>query len=308
MRATRLVQVAKEVASQPRILESFLSERVKRASPGSLLVGAGDSYACSLAAQYVSRGGSLALDPYSLQTAPDFARRREVYFFSVSGRTAANIAAARAVRGVARRTVAVTANLTSPLVGETDDVIAIPYSITPRTPGTLSFSLSLLLATKLSCGPFKCDFGRVFAKASASPNITFSRTGTTYFLGNGPAYAIALYAALKTFEVFGAKASADFLEEFGHASLFSLRRNDEVNIFSAFDPLSNGRKLARALAKGNFHRSLLSAAGRNQYESLFHATFIVQSSVLKEARLKGIASPYLESEAGKLKMSDSIIY
>lgn len=248
------------------------------------------------------------MDPYGLQTAPDFARRREVYFFSVSGRTATNIAAARAVRGVARRTIAVTANLTSPLVGETDDVIAIPYSITPRTPGTLSFGLSLLLATKLSCGPFECDFGRLFGKASASPNIIFSRTGATHFLGNGPAYAIALYAALKTFEVFGAKASADFLEEFGHASLFSLRRNDAVNIFSAFDPLSNGRKLAGALEKGNFHRSLLPAAGRNEFESLFHAMFIVQSSFLKEARLRGITSPYLESAASKLEMSDSMIY
>ncbi|MDV3278109.1 MAG: hypothetical protein LYZ69_06545 [Nitrososphaerales archaeon] len=308
MPTTKLEAIASEIEVQPRALDELMRRRMRMARPGSLFVGAGDSYACSIAAQYLSRGRSLALDPYALLASPDFARGKEVYFISTSGRTKSNIAAAKAVKGIAFGSTAITANPASPLSKATRETIEIPYSYVPRTPGTLSFTLSLLAAVKLACEPFTCGFARLLSLAKASSNVVFSKGGTTYFLGNGPAHAIALYSALKTFELFGDKADAELLEEFGHANLFSLRPRDTVNIFTAFDPAGIGRKLASALGREGFGQNLMPVKGGNEFESVFHAAFFVQTSILKEARSRGVATPYIMRSKKKLKLSDSMIY
>lgn len=308
MPTNKLEGIAREVEAQPRCLDGFMGRRMRRARPGSLFIGAGDSYACSLAVQYLSRGRSFALDPYVLLASPEFARGREVYFISVSGRTRSNIAAAKAVKGIALSTTAITSNPGSPLAKVTRESLEIPCSYVPRTPGTLSFTLSLLAAIRLVCGPFTCDFARLLSQAKASSKLAFSRTGTTYFLGNGPAHAIALYSALKAFEMFGARAGGELLEEFGHANLFSLRRNDTVNIFTTFDPAGIGRKLASALGTEGFSQNLLPTNGRNEFESVFHTVFLVQTGILKEARSRRVTAPYIVGSKNKLKLSDSMIY
>lgn len=308
MPTSRLEDIAGEIDAQPRSLDGLMRRRTKRARPGSLFVGAGDSYACSLAVQHLSRGRSLALDPYALVASPDFANGREVYFISVSGRTRSNIAAAKAVRRIAVSTTAITSNPASPLSKATQATLEIPYPYVPRTPGTLSFALSLLAAIKLACGPITCDFARSLSQAKASSKMAFSHPGTTYFLGNGPVHAVVLYSALKTFELFGDRASGEMLEEFGHASLFSLRRRDTVNIFTAFDPAGIGRKLSSALRREGFGQNLVHVSGRNEYESVFHAAFLAQIGILREARSRGIATPYIVRSKEKLRLSDSMIY
>jgi fructoselysine-6-P-deglycase FrlB-like protein len=304
----KLQAISGEVEAQPRSLDEFMGLRIRRARPESIFVGAGDSYACALAVQYLSRGRSLAVDPYVLLESPDIASGREVYFISVSGRTRSNIAAAKAVKAIALSTTAITANPGSPLSKATRATIEIPYPYSPRTPGTLSFTLSLLAAIKLACGPFRCGFARLLSQARASSKMAFSRRGTTYFLGNGPAHSIALYAALKMFELFGDKADAELLEEFGHANLFSLRPSDAVNIFTAYDPAGIGRKLVSALGREGYVRNLIPSEGRNEFESIFFAAFFVQTAILKEARSRGVAAPYIARSKKKLKLSDSMIY
>ncbi|TLY16432.1 MAG: SIS domain-containing protein [Thaumarchaeota archaeon] len=143
-----LTATMREVGEQPSKLRSFLPIPVERATSGSIFVGAGDSYAAALATFYLSGGKYLAFDPYAISTIPSVAAGRDVIFISISGRTNSNISAARKLRGLARKRIAITANRDSPLAEEVDDVILLPYESRARVAGTLSFTLALLASMK----------------------------------------------------------------------------------------------------------------------------------------------------------------
>jgi len=278
------------------------------ASSGSIFVGAGDSYAAALCGFYNSGGRCLALDPYSLASAPAFAAGREVFFVSASGRTSSNIAAARMVKGVARVTTAITADHRSKLAAVTDRTVKLAMTLVPRSPGLLSFSLSLLAVLKASNGNVSCDFRRAFQMAESDcREVSFGR-GTTYFLGNSAAYAVSIYAAAKIYELFGRKAHAELLEEFSHMQLFSLIKSDAVNVFSCFDTSGIGSKLRSALAKQGFESHLIQSRGSTVAERLFHSVFVSQLAVLREAERRRLSEPHFLKTKDKLDISDAMIY
>ncbi len=294
---------------QPAALKSLVGHRLAMAPPGSVFVGAGDSFAASGIATRLSPMGHAALDPYELIATPALARGRHVYFVSVSGKTASNIAAAKAVRGLAKKTTAVTADARERLVGATDSAIFIPYEVVSRLPGTLSFSLSLLTLLKLAGSRSSCDFSRVHTAAERdAAKVLISDRRSTHFLGNGAAYPACLYSAFKLHEFLGAPAQAWMLEEFGHAGLFALNSGDAVNAFCAFDPLGLAGRLARSLAGSGFRASNITPVGSNPCEQIFYLVFLSQFAALGKAKSKGLLRPYLAGARRKLAMSDSLIY
>ncbi len=250
-----------------------------------------------------------ALDPYDLIADPDVAMGRTTFFVTVSGNTASSVSSARAARQVAKRRVAVTANAKGKIVDVVDEVIFIPCGYAPRLPGTLSFSLSLLVLLKSASGRFECDFARVDSRARCDARrLLFSDGGTTYFLGNNAAFPVGQYSALKMSEFLGARAQAERLEEFSHAPVFSLRKNDAVNVFCAFDPLNVGQRLVASLRKRGFNATAVLPFGSNGFEQAFHLIFLAQLAVLQRAKSTGRSSPYFVGAKGKLAVSDSMIY
>jgi len=299
----------REVGEQPAKLRSLLSTPVERATAGSIFVGAGDSYAAALAIFYLSGGKYLVFDPYAISTIPSVAAGRDVIFISVSGRTNSNISAARKLRGVARRRIAITANPDSPLAEEVDDVILLPYESRARVAGTLSFTLALLASMKVALGEFSCNFGRAYSAAKlAMKKVALSDHGTTYLLGNNAAHAIAVYGAAKVYEILGAKAGAEQLEEFSHTQLFSLKASDSVIIFSAFDPARRGAGLHTALRASGYGASLLDPYNSNSVETIFYYAFLSQLGPLAKAHAKGLSEPYFVGARKKLQVSDRMIY
>ena len=297
-----------ETERQPAILLEFSKSDFPKAKRGSMLVGAGDSYSAAVAGFYASGGACIAVDPYHLASSPDIARGADVFLISVSGRTASNLEAARKVRHLARRTVAITSDGRSRLAGLVDEVVRLPIKCLPRTPGLLSYSLSLLAVLSIVGRREKCDFEGAFRAARKdSGNIRWGG-GTTYFLGNSLAYPVAMYAAAKTYEFLGAKAHPQLLEEFSHLELFSLGPSDLVNIFSAFDPSGASGRLAKALADQGYESHLVPDAGRSETERLFHAVFASQLSVLRRASELRLSEPSFLTAAGRLAVSDSMIY
>jgi hypothetical protein len=289
-------------------LAKFAESKFPKARGGSIFVGAGDSFAAGLAAFYMSKGAFIALDPYSIGSFPDFAAGRDVYFVSASGKTSSNIAAARRVEGIARKTFAVTANEDSRLAQSVDKTVKLPMMLVPRTPGLLSFSLSLFAVLKIAVGDVSCDFGKAFRRAKEdSGTISFAR-GTTYFLGNSAAYAAALYAAAKTYEFLGTRAHAELLEEFSHLELFSLRKSDVVNVFGCFDPSGVGPRLRRALVERGFQAHLVLPRGSTDVGRLFHSVFVAQIAVLREAETSGLPGLGFLGATDRLQVSDSMIY
>ncbi len=304
------LSVAKnDVEEQPTKLRSLLSTPVEHVTDGTIFVGAGDSYAAALATFYLSGGKCLAFDPYAISTIPSVAAGRDVFFISVSGRTTSNISAARRLRGIARRRIVITANRDSPLAEAVDDVILLPYEPKARVPGTLSFTLSLLTSMKVALGAFSCDFRRAYSRAGlAKRTLKISDRGTTYMLGNNAMHAVAIYAAAKVYEILGARAIAQQLEEFSHMELFSLKASDSVVIFSAFDPVGIGPKLRDALNSLGYAATLLPRYDSNPIDALFHSIFATQLGILAFARTRGLSEPYLAGAGRKLQVSDRMIY
>lgn len=296
-----------EIRKQPRALDAFSSERFRQARAGSVFVGAGDSFAAALIVSYITSGKFLARDPYVLLTSRDLVKGKDVFFLSVSGRTKSNVAAARSVRGIARR-IAVTSNSSSPLAEECDEVVSFPYAAQPRVVGTLSFTLSLLTLLKLAFGRVECDFQGAYRKGRRlSKEFSFSRRGTTYFLGNQAGHGVAVYAAAKVYEILGAKSHAELLEEFSHMELFSLTHGDVVNILGPFDPVRAGTRLLKALRSRKYYATLVGSRD-SAITQIFSLVFAIQLGVLGHAKMKGLSEPFLNHAAEKLDVSDSMIY
>lgn len=303
-----LSEVESEVRREPEALAEFSDRHVRGLPEGSIFVGAGDSYIASLLASIISSYRCIAVEPYSLEANPGLAKDRAVVFASVSGRTLANLRAARAVRNIASRTFALTADGSSPLAEATDEALLIPYSYRPRTPGTLSFALIALAAMRLAGVEQACDFRRAGEVAEGLGNFGFAPRSVNYFLGNGPGYASSLYACAKTFEFFGFRAQAQFIEEFGHADVFALKRGDHVNLFLSEDPAGMGRRLARSLAGSAAGIALLDAKAGSRVGNAFAEMFLVQRSAIAEMKRRRFDRPYLLRAGVKLKASDSMIY
>ena len=304
----RLRRIWYEARDQPQALERFVRSKVPKAPESSVFVGAGDSYAAALAGFYASKGSCMGIDPYTVATVPEITKGREVFFISVSGRTSSNLVAARRIMRFAKRTTVLTAVPDSKLAALTDRTVALPMTYVPKTPGMLSFSLSLLAVLKMTIADASCDFERVFAIAKSDRRkFSFGR-GTTYFLGNSVAFPVALYAAAKTYEFLGTKAHAELLEEFSHLELFSLKKSDSVNLFEPFDPDGMSRKLARALAGHGYGSSQIPARGKSDLEKVFHLVFASQLAVLARAEAAGLTQPRFLSAGDVLEISDAMIY
>ena len=304
-----LSTVEAEISSQPAALEKAARERLAPAPPGSMFVGAGDGYAASLLASSLSSGRHLAAGPYDLVADPALSKGRSVYFMSVSGRTASNLAAARAVEGFAKERTAITADASGALAEVTDSTILIPYRYVPRLSGTLSFSLSLLVLLRLAKGKIRCDFGAAFSRSKRdAPRLLISERGITHFLGNGAACQAGMYAALKVQEILGSPAQHWSLEQFSHAPLFSLRKADAVNAFRAFDPSAVADKLCGSLGRLGYSAAAVPTSGSSPEERVFHIAFLSQLAVVSRARSMGLSRPRFAGDGEMLAVSDSMIY
>ncbi len=297
-----------DIESQPDALAAFGRSRISKASRGAIFVGAGDSYAAALAGFYASKGRCIALDPYSLASEPEVSEGVDVYFISVSGKTASNVASARRVKDLARSTSALTAAEGSPLAGLVDRVIPLPMRYAPRTAGMLSFTLSLLAVLKLCGWKGTPDFKGAMRSAKEDRECLRFGGGTTYMLGNSLGYVSALYTAAKAYELLGAKAHAELIEEFSHLEMFSLAKEDEVDVFSCFDPLGIAGRLAKTIRESGYASSLIPSRGRTDVERLFHSVFVGQLATLKGAVDAGLREPNFLASGRRLRASDSMIY
>ena len=304
-----IADLEREVRSQPEALERALAGLdANRLGDGSLLVGAGDSYAAAVCASQLSSLRVIAQDPLALLDMADLGER-SVCIVSVSGRTRTNLDVARVARANGRTLVAITADERSPLARLADRVVTLPYRPVPRTPGMLSFTLSLLALLKMALPDFRCDFRAAFQSAvPASRALSISRRGTTFMLGNRALYGVSIYGAAKVYELLGRKAQAEQLEQFGHMEVFSLSRSDSVNVLSGLGLRRREARLHSELAKRGYTSRLVQPEGKSGVERLFSVVFAVQLAVIGAARREGIEVPSFLRSRSALAVSDGVIY
>lgn len=304
-----IVQIEREVRRQPEELEKALAElEVGRLGDGSLIVGAGDSYAAAVCASQMSSLRVIAQDPLALLDMVNLGER-DVCVVSVSGRTKTNLDVAKMANTTGRSLVAVTASRQSPLAKLADQVVELPFTPKRRTPGMLSFTLSLLALLKMTLPGFRCDFRAAFESAvAASKSLSISKRGTTFFLGNWALHGVSIYGAAKLYELLGWKAHAEQLEQFSHMEVFSLSPSDAVNVLSGLGLSWYERRLHAELAKQGFRSGLVLPQGKSGVERLFSVVFAVQLAVIDAAKREGVVYPAFTRLRPSLSISDAIIY
>jgi hypothetical protein len=308
-----LDSVRKELLRQPSLLKDLRGSGAWSALGGGespIFAGAGDSYAASVCASFLAGPPVLAFDPFSLLESLAWAKRRHVYIVSVSGETTSNVELARALKGVAEGTTAITANPESRLAAVVDEVVALPFRSVAKSPGIASFTLSLAAALKACAFDPDCDYERLLSRGlalSKRVRIAGGRS-VTYFVGNNESYAASVYGVAKVYELLGARAQASLLEEFSHMPLFSLSRDDVVNVAeSPGGRKGKGGSLCRRLKAGGYDSSLVRPKG-SRLEGLYSLVFAMQAAAVDAAKARGLNAPYFLGAKKKLKISDEMIY
>lgn len=298
-----------EIRSQPSNITKF---RLRNSARRCLFVGAGDSYAAGLAAQRVFTGKAACCSALDFVNDPSIGEGRIVHVISVSGRTSANIRAARAAAKKGLRTVAVTTRPDSPLALSCDEIIQLNYKKSPvTTSGTASFLASMMACLSLADSikiPKNAD--RLLKLAEHRANDLAYRmravTGTVIILADSILLPIAIYGCLKLNEVLGLKAFPYSVEEFCHSPIFSVHQADGIII------LGNGRDRGRALAKRLVSEGLLCShvpiSGPGVLAALLQSAFLVQMLALKMAEQNQLQECYFLSNKNLLQVSSDFIY
>jgi fructoselysine-6-P-deglycase FrlB-like protein len=295
-----------EIHNQVEDLPAFARElgkyeRFSNLDPSStIFTGSGDSLAGSLFAHYLSRMQASAADPYELQLHLKVARNTTVFITSVSGKTRTNVQLARKVKGVAKKRVAITANPSSPLARECDDVIQLRYrSSGILTSGTASFSATLLAAASLIMERRAAEWAR---------GLRVHPRGQFLFVGSGTGYALALYAAFKIHEVLGLSAQYQHTEQLGHSQLFSFQEKSDNLFFLASSSDEKTSEVFRVLSKSGFNAYLLKSDKRDPILGTLQVMFCVQHLALHLGRKMGLQECAFVTDKKRLALSSRLIY
>jgi fructoselysine-6-P-deglycase FrlB-like protein len=276
-----------------------------------VLLGSGDSYVAALAACYISSGRIFCWHPTDVIVDPLLLKGTETAFvISISGRTAANIRAAKVARDFGISTVAVTSNLSSPLAKACDDSIFLNFKSAGKTAGTIGFTTSLLACINIATEgqiSFPANLKEIYLKASKEATKLSGKkihTDSLVMLGNSFLFPAAIYGALKFNEVFGSRAQAYPLEEFFHAPLFGLKGRDQAILFGSGNKSGNDAALVKQIKNCRY----INCKMPTHLEALLYAIFFIQHLVLTVAKQRKMRDCYFLYNKKILKTSSDIIY
>lgn len=270
-----------------------------------ILVGSGDSYAAALAACHLSSGRAFCCHPADIIADPAIADSARAFFVSISGRTWANILAAKIARKNAT-TIAITADAGSALASACDSAFALRFKSAGKTSGTIGFTTSLLACARIAAdktcpSDLKSIYKDAARKASSLAGSVDARNPV--LLGDHVLHPIAIYGALKFNEVFGSKAVAYPLEDFCHAPVFG-HKGDELIIFGS----KEDAKVSRRLGHAGFKTRYIDCGKYDGLDSIIYGAFFVQHLALLIARKKKLKECYFLRDKKILDASSDIIY
>jgi glucosamine--fructose-6-phosphate aminotransferase (isomerizing) len=270
-----------------------------------VLAGSGDSYAAALAACHLSSGRAFFCHPADIIADHAIADGARAYFVSISGKTRANILAAKVARKNTT-TVAITSDTGSALASACDSTFALGFKSAGKTSGTISFTASLLACARIAADKTcQSDLKTIYKDAARKASSLAGGVGARnlVLLGDHVLHPVAIYGALKFNEVFGSKAVAYPLEDFCHAPVFG-HKGDELIIFGSKEDVKVSRRLARA----GFKTRYVDCGKYNGLDSILYAAFFVQHLVLSIARRKKVKECYFLRDKKILDASSDIIY
>ena len=309
-----------EIEAQEDDLKGYISYirslKIESVKPEeAVFCGAGDSFACAKFSERLMNFKPRAFDPYDVILYPEVVRDKKVFFISVSGKTKSNILAAKAAkRRGARETIAITANPESELATCCSDTIELKFTKSEGlTPGTNSFTCSLLACGMLFKNPPRFDVKEMIANAKAwAAGVSDSPHSAYHFVGSGSFYALGIYGAAKIFEFAGGTADYQLTEEFSHMNLFSLQRGQADKVIILRFGLNDERATSLdAYLNANGIESLLIPIQAEKEHVLGRAvsySIALQYLALNVARNRGLQRPAFLLDQERLEISNKMIY
>lgn len=276
-----------------------------------IFVGAGDSFAAAKAAEHLSGFHARALDPYDLRLRPEFAKGKHLFVISVSGRTTANIEAAKAAEGIAKRITGITSNARSVLAENCDDLIELNFRKTGElTPGTGSFTATLLACySRVREITVIQDLRRSFEDSVRwSESVELPSEGTTFIVGTGLGYCMAIYGAAKIYEVLGWKSQYQSTEQFNHMELFSLSKRDAVILIPGPGEDERATRLENLLDRNGWSVAEIDFDDRDEIIRSMHIAMRLQVLAWKTALRLGLQDCSFKEKTAHLSISDAMIY
>lgn len=267
----------------------------------TVFCGTGDSFASALLAESFSNFRAKALDPLDVIKNKKLIQGKLVYFVSISGNTISNIKAAK----LAKRSVAITRHASSPLAQTCNQVIRLQYQDSNVfTSGSIGFLASMLTCLSLVKNVQIKNTKKLFnaAKAQTAKIMPKNRV---YFVGNQHTYPVAMYAAAKMYEVIGADAHYERIEQFSHMGMFSVKKGDTVIIFEEKNKHNTALlKHLKKLGLAVFNPQIKSD---NVSQVIFY-TFVSQLIALNAAKKKRLLDCYFVTQKKIRKASSAMIY
>lgn len=209
----------------------------------TIFCGSGDSFAASLLGQAFSNFRVKAFDPLDLVKNKSLLENHTPYIVSISGRTIANIKVAK----IAKNSIAITSNNTSPLSRACSKIIPLTFPNSDVfTAGSISFLESALTCISLVTS-FKIKHPELLFNEAKKLALKVALAKRVFFLGNLQTYPVAMYAAAKIYEILGLSAFYERIEQFSHMELFSVNKNDTIIIFE--EQNNHNRQLIKNLKK-----------------------------------------------------------
>lgn len=306
-----------DVFSQVDHLQKLELPKAKKIK-NAIFIGSGDSYACALLIEYLSGHSSLAYYPSDILLYPKMLNNHDIFFISASGRTRSNIKAAEVAKKFKVETTAITASPNSELARACKHVLNLiyPRSLTSSSVGTLDFTATVVACLSLmGIGANLNNAGRIMDDASKQAhligvNVSKKKIKSFIFLGNGISYPIAIYGALKVYEVLGVKSFGFVLDDYCHSPIFGLRKSDCIIVLgkeTMRDPVPTA--LHHRLKKMRFSSYYLRPnVNRSYIENVLFSIFFIQAFVLTVAENLGIKRCYYLSNKRMLNLSSSLIY
>jgi fructoselysine-6-P-deglycase FrlB-like protein len=292
---SKSIEVMKhEIKSQLALPAQFeLAEQIDPTR--CVMTGSGDSYVAASIASYLSNSRIICCYPSTLILNPNILSNRDLYIISISGRTAHNIAAARLAKQSNIKTIAITADPQSELAKNCDRIIRINYRKSGvLTSGTVSFlsSANSMVDDLLKKIP-----------------ITLS---SILFLADGLLYPVACYGSLKMNEVLGIRSFPYSLEEYCHAPLFSIKKDDSVVILNSSEVHDTNAKtvskFTEKLDRLNYSFFSLDFPVSSSIAGLFQSIFLVQLLALKTAERNGMTDCFFVRSRDLMEISSGYIY
>ena len=270
-------QFYEDIFDQPNAIEttvaSFreqLGSLILKTEPARILfTGSGDSYFASYALQFAARNhtGKQVYALFSNDAANYWIYKEDDLLIpiSITGESKQTLKAAQKAAEAGAHVLSLTANPESSLAKASQTTIRIPYvSKSRRTPHAADYMATLTaictiieLFSKKKLSIIDSFEGLIaeslvdIKNQDAVSRLSEKAYGTFYFLGSGPNYGTAQYAAAKFWEARGLRSLAIELEEVAHGPYLMVKPDDLVCIIAV-----SGENEDRALSDINAFNAL----------------------------------------------------